>query len=241
MSMTGSAPSAISPPPRKVSLGSLLLRLSLLLIFLLGLLLLTAGRLDWIQAWAFSLAFSAFLMFYGIWALRHDPGQLAERSGMKQNVKRWDKIIMTAYSFLLIVMLILAGLDGGRFRWAPASPLLQAIGWIGLVLAGTLVFWTTSVNTFLSRYVRIQDDRSQQTVTCGPYRWVRHPMYLGVIVLMLGIPLALGSIWALLPGGLIGILFILRTALEDKTLQAELPGYQEYAQKVRYRLFPGIW
>jgi protein-S-isoprenylcysteine O-methyltransferase Ste14 len=97
------------------------------------------------------------------------------------------------------------------------------------------------VNTFLSRHVRIQDDRSQQTVTHGPYRWIRHPMYLGVIVLMPGISLVLGSIWALVPGGLIDILFIVRTALEDRTLQAELAGYREYAQNVRYRLFPGIW
>jgi protein-S-isoprenylcysteine O-methyltransferase Ste14 len=114
-------------------------------------------------------------------------------------------------------------------------------GWIWLALAGGLVFWTVSVNTFLSRHVRIQDDRNQQTVTRGPYRWIRHPMYLGVIVLMLGIPLVLASLWALVPGGLIGILFVVRTALEDRTLQAELPGYREYAQKVRFRLFPGIW
>jgi protein-S-isoprenylcysteine O-methyltransferase Ste14 len=219
----------------------LLLNLFLLLAILLGLLLLAAGRLDWIQAWAFSLAFFTFLLAYGIRALRHDPGQLAERSKMEQNVKSWDKIILSLYTVLLFMLLVLAGLDGGRFRWAPAPPLLQVLGWAALLFAGGLVFWTTSVNTFLSRYVRIQDDRGQQTVTCGPYRWMRHPMYLGVIVLMLGMPLALGSCWALMPGGLIGVLFVIRTGLEDRTLQAELSGYTEYVHKVRYRLFPGIW
>jgi protein-S-isoprenylcysteine O-methyltransferase Ste14 len=87
----------------------------------------------------------------------------------------------------------------------------------------------------------LQDERRQQTVTRGPYRWIRHPMYLGVIVLMLGIPLVLGSYWALVPGGLIDILFVIRTALEDKFLQADLPGYKDYSKRVRYYLIPGIW
>jgi protein-S-isoprenylcysteine O-methyltransferase Ste14 len=241
--MSAPDPTRSSPhsSPRRASFASLVLQLLALLAVLIGILLLSAGRLDWPQACAFTLAFGAFLLFYGIWTLHHDPGQLAERSGMKQNVKSWDKIVMLIYTVLLLVMLILAGLDGGRFHWASVSPGLQVAGWIALILAGGLVFWTTSVNTFLSRWVRIQDDRNQQTVTHGPYRLIRHPMYLGVIVLMMGIPLVLGSLWALVPAWLIGILFIIRTALEDRTLQTELPGYREYTRKVRYRLFPGIW
>ncbi len=230
-----------SSQPRKISLGWLILRLAGLIVILLGLLLLSAGRLDWLQAWAFSLAFGAMVMLYGLWSLRNDPDQLAERSQMKQNVKGWDKVILSIYTVMLFVILIVAGLDGGRFHWAPLSPGLQAIGWVAFVLVVALVFWTVTVNTYLSRYVRIQDERGQQAITGGPYRWIRHPMYLGVIVLMLAIPLCLGSTWALLPGGLIGILFIIRTALEDKTLQAELPGYTDYARQVRYRLLPGIW
>jgi protein-S-isoprenylcysteine O-methyltransferase Ste14 len=142
---------------------------------------------------------------------------------------------------LLFLLLVLAGLDGGRFRWATAPLPVQLLGWVALIFAGGLVFWVTSVNTFLSRYARLQDERGHQTVTFGSYLWVRHPMYLGVIVLMIGIPLVLGSYWALVPGGFIGILFIIRTALKDKFLQAELPEYKGYARKVRYRLVPGIW
>jgi protein-S-isoprenylcysteine O-methyltransferase Ste14 len=227
--------------PHRISLTSLLLRLLVLIIFLLGLLLLTAGRLDWLQAWAFSLAFGGFLLFYSLWSLRHDPEQLAERNGRKSNVKSWDRVILTLYTILLLALLVLAGLDAGRFRWAPALPALQGFGWVALVLAAALVFWTVSVNTFLSRYMRIQDERRQETVTQGPYRIIRHPMYLGVILMMLGLPLALGSTWALIPGASIGVLFIIRTALEDRTLQAELLGYRDYARKVRFRLFPGIW
>ena len=228
-------------PRTKTSPGALLLRLFALVAFLLGLLLLTSGRLAWLQAWLFSLAFGAFLAFYGMWALRNDPDQLAERSHRKENVKNWDRIILSVYTLLLLVMLTLAGLDGGRFHWAPLAPVLQAGGWIVLALAGSWIWWTTAVNTFLSRWVRIQGERGQEPVSRGPYARVRHPMYLGVIVFMLCIPLVLGSGWALAPASLIGALFVLRTALEDKTLQAELPGYKEYAARVRYRLLPGVW
>jgi len=229
------------PAPRHISPAALLLRLLALLAFLIGLLLLSAGRPDWLQAWAFSLAFGAFLAFYGLWAVRNDPGQLAERSRRKENVKSWDRAILSVYTVLLLVMLVLAGLDAGRFRWAPLSPLLQTAGWVAGVLAGAWIWWTTVVNTFLSRWVRIQDDRGQRVVTRGPYRLVRHPMYLGVIVFILSVALVLGSGWALAPAALIGALFVLRTALEDKTLQTELPGYKDYAARVRYRLLPGIW
>jgi protein-S-isoprenylcysteine O-methyltransferase Ste14 len=237
MTFTDSKP----PAPRRISLASLLLRLLVLLVFLIGLLLLTAGRPDWLQAWTFSLAFGIFLTVYGLWALRNDPGQLAERSQRKENVKSWDRAILSVYTLLLLVMLVLAGLDAGRFRWAPLSPLLQAVGWTAGIPAGAWIWWTMAVNTFLSRWVRIQGDRDQRVVTRGPYRLVRHPMYLGVIVFMLSIPLVLGSGWALAPAALIGALFVLRTALEDRTLQAELPGYKDYAARVRYRLLPGVW
>jgi protein-S-isoprenylcysteine O-methyltransferase Ste14 len=228
-------------PPRRPSLTSLAINLLVMAIILGAILFVSAGRLNWIQGWLFLLSFTGFLACYGGWALKNDPGQLKERSRAGANTKKWDKVILRAYTQLLLSMLIVAGLDAGRFRWAPAPLALQVLGWIGAVFAGWMVFWTVSVNTFLSRTVRIQDDRGQQVVENGPYSLVRHPMYLGVIVLMLSIPLLLGSLWALIPGGVIGALFILRTALEDKMLIKELPGYSEYASRVRYRLLPGLW
>ncbi len=101
--------------------------------------------------------------------------------------------------------------------------------------------WVTRTNAYLSRFARIQDDRGQQVVTTGPYRYVRHPMYAAVIPFILCIALILGSWWALVPGAIIAILFVVRTALEDRMLQEELPGYKAYAQHVRYRLLPGVW
>ncbi len=227
--------------PDKNTFITLIPRLLVIVVILTLLLFLPAGRLDWYQAWAFTLAFGAFLVFYGVWFQRYDPGQLKERSQVGTNTKGWDKVILRLYTILLLAMLILAGLDAGRFTWAEAPLAGQMLGWLGAVLAGYLVFMSASVNTFLSRTVRIQNDREQKVIDTGPYGRVRHPMYLGVIVLMVSIPLLLGSLWALIPGGLIGVLFIIRTKLEDRTLMDELPGYREYAQRVRYRIIPGIW
>ena len=117
----------------------------------------------------------------------------------------------------------------------------KLLAWLGLALAGALIFWALATNTYLSRMAHIQDDRGQVVVTAGPYRFVRHPMYLGVILLFLSMPVALGSWWALLLGAVIGLIFLLRTAKEDRMLRDELPGYPEYAGRVRYRLVPGIW
>jgi protein-S-isoprenylcysteine O-methyltransferase Ste14 len=225
----------------EISLGNLLVRLLAVMAVLAGLLFIPAGRLDWLQAWLFILAFGGFLLFYGIWGLCNDPAQLAERSRRGGNAKGWDRLILAAYTVLLVAMLVVAGLDAGRFGWAPAPLWLQVAGWLGLALAGGIVWWTASVNTYLSRVVRIQDDRGQQVITTGSYRYVRHPMYVGVILMMLSLPMVLGSLAALVPGALIAVLFVIRTALEDRTLQAELPGYAEYARRVRYRLLPGVW
>jgi len=228
-------------PNRGRSTFSLAARMLALLLVLAGLLFLPAGRLDWLQGWLFVFAYGAFLLVYSTWTARNDPGQMAERSRAGPNVKSWDRILLTIYSVLRVGMLVLAGLDAGRFNWAPAPPALQLLGWLGSALAASLIWWTASVNTFLARYVRIQEDRGQQVVTRGPYRFVRHPMYAGIIVFMLSIPLVLGSLWALVPGALICVIFVIRTALEDHTLQAELPGYTEYARRTRYRLLPGVW
>lgn len=239
--MSQPIPKQAASPSGKVSIRSLLPNLLAVFLGLAVLLFTPAGRLDWIQAWAFILAFGGFLTFYGLWVVRNDPGQINERSHTGKNTKSWDKVILAVYTVLLLSMLILAGLDAGRFRWALAPLALQILGWLGGAFAGFVIFRTAAVNTYLSRTVRIQDDRGQKVIDSGPYAWVRHPMYLGVIVLMISIPLLLGSLWALIPGGLIGALFVLRTALEDRTLLKELSGYPEYTGRVRYRLLPGIW
>ena len=209
--------------------------------FMLAIFFLPAGRLDWWPAWVFVTLYLVFVIALTIWAARHDPALLRERRRPGEGVKRWDRALMQVYTVVLVGMLVVAGLDAGRFNWAPAPFWLQVIGWVALVLAGGLVTWTFRVNTFLSPSVRIQTERDQQVVSTGPYAIVRHPMYLGIATLMPALALALGSLWALLPAGVIVALFVMRTALEDRTLHEELPGYQNYAQQVRYRLVPGVW
>jgi protein-S-isoprenylcysteine O-methyltransferase Ste14 len=205
------------------------------------LLFIPAGRLDWPAAWILSLLYGVFLLVYAVWGTLKAPDLLKERSRVADNVKIWDKVIMAFYTVLLLATLVFAGLDAGRVLWSHVPIAVQVLGLMGVVLAGGLVFWTVLTNAYLGRMVRIQQDREHQVVTGGPYRYVRHPMYVGIILLFPFMALFLGTWWALVPAILIGVLMVIRTALEDHTLRAELPGYAEYAQRVSYRLLPGVW
>jgi protein-S-isoprenylcysteine O-methyltransferase Ste14 len=228
-------------PPAKQSLAKQIVTLVVGMAVLAAVLFGLAGRLDWLEAWAFLLLFFVYLLGIILWLARRDPALMAERRQAGPNVKGWDKIIMGLYTGLLVSLLIIACLDAGRFRWSSTPFFLRALGWGGLVTAGAIIVWTMASNTFLSESVRIQTERGHRTITAGPYRYVRHPMYVGVILCLVGMPCVLGSWWAMLPGFLSATLFVIRTALEDRTLQQELPGYREYARRVRYRLLPWVW
>lgn len=214
----------------------------LILMSILGVLLfLPAGRFDWPQAWVLIIFLAGYFLLYVFIGVFQDPEQTRERSHMAANVKRWDKILMRIYTALLPVVFIIAGLDYGRFEWSSVPISIQVLAWLGLALAGALILWTVHTNTFLSRYARIQEDRHQQVISTGPYSIVRHPMYLGILILFLCIGPSLGSAYTLIPGLLIDILFIIRTAMEDKMLITELERYCDYTDQVRYRLIPGLW
>ncbi len=202
----------------------------------------TAGRWDWVAAWVLLAEYSLTVMTFGLWVTRKNPDLINERGRMAANVKGWDKILMLLYTLTLIALFVVAGLDAGRFVWSSMPVAVQGLGFIGVFAAMALTYWVMLSNPFLSSFVRIQDDRGHQVASSGPYRYVRHPMYVGVVLLFgVATPLLLGSWWALVPGAVIAVIFVVRTALEDRTLRAELPGYAEYAQRVRYRLVPGVW
>ena len=211
------------------------------IIFLVAIIFVPAGTLNWPEAWL--LLFLYFFVVGGclIWLKKNDLELLKERRSVRKDVKTWDKKIILAYTIFLLIMLVLAGLDAVRFRWSRVPLLWKAIGYIGFIPAVTLGFWAFKQNTYLAQYVRIQKDRGHRVITTGPYEYVRHPMYVGVILFILCSPLALGSLYSLIPALIIVILFIIRTSLEDKTLQEELEGYQEYAKRVRYKLIPYIF
>ncbi len=200
----------------------------------------TAGRWNWVEAWAFLGISLGGILANGLWTLRHNPEMLNERGRMGKNTKSWDKLIGLFYMIFLLAIYFLAGLDE-RFGWSAAPLWTRVLGGVALALSMALTFWVMKVNTFLSTFVRIQDDRGHTTVSSGPYRYVRHPMYVGILLMSWGTAFLLGSWWAVIPAVLNIILFFIRTALEDRTLQAELPGYKEYAAQVRYRLSPGVW
>jgi protein-S-isoprenylcysteine O-methyltransferase Ste14 len=219
------------------------LKTVLMIIFFLALIFVPAGTFKWIEAWIFLLLYFLCMAALVIWLKKNDPELLKERMAAKKkkNVKGWDRAIMFAYTLLILVLIVLAGLDAVRFRWSQVPLEIKVLGFIGFIPVLILVSWTMKENTYLSEMVRIQEERGHQVCTTGPYQYVRHPMYVGVIIFLFCFPLALGSLYALIPAFVTVILFFIRTALEDKTLHNELPGYKEYAEKVRYRLIPGVW
>ncbi|MEW6745427.1 MAG: isoprenylcysteine carboxylmethyltransferase family protein [Planctomycetota bacterium] len=195
----------------------------------------------WVEGW---LVFGYYLIVVTVltlWMKKRRPELLQERLARKKDVKAWDRAILICYVFLYIGMLVVAGLDAKRFGWSHVSLVPKVLGFTGLISGSSLAFWALAENAFASNVVRIQAERGHQVCTTGPYRYVRHPMYADVIVLSFCIPLALGSLCALVAGFLLAVVFVIRTALEDVTLQRELAGYREYAVRVRYRLVPGLW
>lgn len=201
----------------------------------------SAGRIDWWAAWAAIGVWAAWFAITDSLILRLNPDLMAERLNPPKGAKGWDRAILSIFRLTTLVRYILAGLDQ-RYGWSAGFPLTaQIAGLMVCVLSYALLAWAMTSNAFFSQIVRIQTDRGQVVVTRGPYRYVRHPGYVGMILFEPAMSILLDSWWALLASGVCVILLILRTALEDRALQAELPGYVDYARQVRYRLIPGIW
>jgi protein-S-isoprenylcysteine O-methyltransferase Ste14 len=200
-----------------------------------------AGRIDWWPAWAVIVVWLIWFMAMDILVLRSNPDLMAERLVPPKGAKTWDRIILSILRLTQLARYILAGLDQ-RYDWTGDFPLSAQIAAIVVCVLSTGLFtWAMASNTFFSQIVRIQTDRGHTVAKNGPYRYVRHPGYVGMILFEFGISALLASWWALVAGGLCAVLLIIRTALEDRTLQAELTGYMDYARQVRYRLLPGIW
>jgi protein-S-isoprenylcysteine O-methyltransferase Ste14 len=202
------------------------------------LLFVSSGQIVWIWAWIY---LSTYVLIIVINAFILPADLIEERGRSKENVKKWDKVIMTLNIIPALGILVVAGLDY-RFNWSPTiADWIHVCGLILMIMGQAFFSWSMISNHFFSTAVRLQFDRSHQVATRGPYRYVRHPGYVGFIILNLATPLIIGSLWALIPGAILTILFLIRTDLEDKTLRNELEGYKEYAKNVPYRLIPGIW
>jgi protein-S-isoprenylcysteine O-methyltransferase Ste14 len=201
----------------------------------------SAGRLDWWAAWAAIGIWLAWFAATDVLLLRYNPQLMAERLSPPRGAKAWDRAILSILRLTQLVRYVLAGLDQ-RYGWTSGFPLAaQIAGLTACIMGYALLTWSMASNNFFSQIVRIQTERGHAVATHGPYRFVRHPAYVGMIVFELAMSTLLASWWALIAGGLCALLIILRTALEDRTLQIELTGYGDYAHRVRYRLIPWIW
>jgi protein-S-isoprenylcysteine O-methyltransferase Ste14 len=202
----------------------------------------TAGTFDWPEAWVYIVIQFGWSAALTAWLWKYDPELLKDRMKfMKKSAKGWDKVLTVVGIPFYILYLVIPGFDAVRYRWSHVPVWLKVICF-ALVIAS--FFWISRVmkeNTFLSRFVEIQEERGHRVITTGPYRFVRHPMYFGTLILIPSLPVALGSLFALIPTVVCIALMLVRTRLEDKTLHRELEGYVEYAQKTRWRLVPGIW
>ena len=201
----------------------------------------SAGRLDWWPAWALVTLTLIWSAAMAIVILRFNPNLLAERLGPRKGGKRWDVAIMSVVGIVALVRPVVAGLDQ-RHGWTTGiAPAAQVAALVVCILGYAAGVWATGSNAYFSQIVRVQNERAHTVARGGPYRYARHPAYLGTILCELAMPVLLASWWALIPSGLGVLLLVIRTALEDRTLRAELPGYAEYADDVRWRLLPGVW
>ncbi|MCP8323143.1 MAG: isoprenylcysteine carboxylmethyltransferase family protein [Candidatus Methylarchaceae archaeon HK02M2] len=219
-----------------------LLRIPLFVILQAVILFVSAGRIDIPRAWIFigiiSLQYSiSFLILY-----KFNPELIIQRArGIRQDTKSWDKVLMPLGVIMSYVVLVVIGLDIGRFGWSGLSIDFAFLGLMLFAINTILGTWAVITNPHFEPTVRIQKDRNHQVITTGPYKIVRHPGYLAAILAPISFCFIIGSLYGLIPTGMIIPLLIIRTSLEDKTLRNELKGYPEYAQRVKYRLLPGIW
>lgn len=219
----------------------LIVRVLVFIVFVAVIMFVCAGDWLWPMGWLYLLIFGGVNLVSVLW-VPIDEELMEERTQLKEDVKSWDKWLATIPSALFpFGFVVVAALDH-RYGWPGSfSTGLVAAAAVVSVAGYGLSLWAARVNKFYARYVRIQKERGHVTITDGPYRIVRHPGYAGLMWYCLASGVVLDSVWSLIPAGMIAVLLIVRTALEDRTLQAELAGYTQYSQKTRYRLIPGIW
>jgi protein-S-isoprenylcysteine O-methyltransferase Ste14 len=229
---------------KKITLGSFIVTALMTSLFFPAIIMLASGNWLWLEGWIFSLWFDAMVLSTLIYMYRHDPALLAERSKAvgSDNQKSWDKYLLSLIYLMAIIWLILLPLDASRFGWSPIFPAwLKVLGGLALLPALYLIYRATVENTFLSARVRIQTDRKQQVISTGVYGIVRHPLYLGCLLMLIGAPLLVGSIYGLGLSLIAVVVLVGRILGEEKMLVNELEGYEDYKKKVTYRLIPFVW
>jgi len=201
-----------------------------------------AGQLTWNRGWICSVLYIGAMSACRAVLAKFNPGVLKEREEtVRKDTKPFDRVFLSLLLILMIALPVVAGLDAVRFNWAPLPFWTTYPGIALFVGSAILITWVLVKNPHAESSIRIQEDRGHAVIRSGPYRFVRHPMYVGLILLYISMALILGSMWTLAVAALITILLVGRTAMEEKTLRRELLGYEEYTRVTRYRLMPRIW
>ncbi len=200
-----------------------------------------AGDIRWTKGWLFLLTFLAFTIGGVVYLWRTNPEVFVARNKIHAGTKTWDRLLMACQLLSLLAIFPVAAFDAGRFHGSSVPRSLTVVGYVLLSVGFFIAVRAESVNKFAEPSVRIQIERGHKVVDTGPYAIVRHPMYVSVFFLCAGAPLALGSYWAFISAPIAITVLVVRTVLEDRTLQSELTGYKEYTSRVRHRLIPGIW
>ncbi len=227
--------------PEPINCLDLALNLGGSLVFFVLCLFLPAGTW-WSKGCLFIVVIVAASIPATLYLRRVNPDVIAARINRHKGTKRWDLLLGPIFILpTVLAILIVAALDDGRFHWFHLPWWACVLGYALLIAGFAGVTWAESVNKFFEPTVRIQTDRGHSVIDSGPYAIVRHPGYVSGFLVFIGMPLALGSLWALIPAILLCVLLVLRTIWEDQTLRAELSGYEDYARRVRYRLLPGVW
>ncbi|GLR51100.1 isoprenylcysteine carboxylmethyltransferase family protein [Shinella yambaruensis] len=208
---------------------------------LLALVFLPAGRLDWMPGWIFIGFLVAAFAVSALILQRVNPAIYRARSRFQPGTERWDRILLLLMLPAMVAEVPLATLDAGRMSWSSVPPAFIVLGYALLAAGIAITTWAQGVNRFFEPGVRLQRERGQRVITFGPYAFVRHPGYVGALMMFAGLPPALGSWWALVPAAVAGAVLVLRTHWEDALLQSGLEGYADYARRVRFRLVPGLW
>lgn len=201
-----------------------------------------AGRWDWLAGWSYLAVLYVGNIIGDVYLWFTNPDVLRWRVRYGKGTKNWDKVCLAAFGMTFLLTLVVAALDSGRYHWASMPVGLWIFGAALFVFGQGLITWSMRVNTFFEKTARIQADRDHKVITSGPYRFVRHPGYVGTIAgYALAPPLLLGSWWAFIPALFSALSLIIRTVLEDRMLQNELDSYAAYTERVRYRLVPNLW
>lgn len=228
-------------PRSAAELAKSLLSLFIYLAFMLVAMFWPAGTWDWPHGWRFLAVYWTITAIACVWLWITNPELFRARRKMQAGTKTWDKVLTTVIVLAFAAVLPVSALDDGRYHWSALPEWAVMMGYVLFVVGFMGFAWAQSVNRHFEATVRIQTDREHKVISTGPYAVIRHPGYAFAILMVIGMPLSLGSLLGLVPSAVLLACVLTRTLAEDATLKAELPGYADYAQRVRQRWIPGVW